>query len=282
MRATKDFSLTLEDRTLAGRLDFPTEGGPRPAILVCHGFKGFFEWGFYPPLVELLTARGFVVARFNFSGAGMLPGDDVVTDEAAFRAATFSRDVEDALAVLAALRTDLAPGRVDPERIGLLGHSRGGGAAVLAAATAEDGGSPPAALVTWASVSTFHRLGPEEIEYWRREGEVPVVNARTGQTLAIGVEVLEDLERRTAELDILAAAGRRSAPWLIVHGDNDETVPVAEAKALARSARPPSKLLPIGGGSHTFGATHPFGGPTPQLIEVFNATQTWFRRHLGD
>ena len=279
MEAPRPFELTVGERTLHGRLDFPPQPGPRAAVLVCHGFKSFFEWGFYPPLVDLLTARGFVVARFNFSGAGMRPGDDLVTDEASFRGATFTRDVEEARAVLAALAGDLAPGRVDPGRVGLLGHSRGGGVSILAAAASADG-APPAALVTWSAVATFHRLEPAEVEHWRRAGEVPVINARTGQELAVGVEVLEDLERHSAELDISAAAGRRAMPWLIVHGVEDETVPVAEGERLATTARDPSEFLPVSGAGHTFGATHPFSGPTPALIEVFNATQTWFRRHL--
>lgn len=277
MSGSRSFELVVGGRTLHGRLDFPSRQGAGPAILVCHGFKGFFEWGFYPPLVDLLTARGFVVARFNFSGSGMRPGDDLVTDEAAFRGATFSRDVAEARALLAALANDLAPGRVDPARIGLLGHSRGGGVAILAAAEA-----PPAALVTWAAVSTFHRMGEAEVDHWRRAGELPVANARTGQELAIGVEVLDDLERHASELDIVAAAARRTMPWLIVHGVEDETVSVTEGERLAAAARQPSEKLLVEGGSHTFGAAHPFGGPTPQLIEVFNATQTWFRRHLGD
>ena len=279
MEEPRPFELTVGERTLHGRLDFPPQPGPRAAVLVCHGFKSFFEWGFYPPLVELLTARGFVVARFNFSGAGMRPGHDLVTDEAAFRGATFTKDVEEARAVLAALTDDLAPGRVDPERVGLLGHSRGGGVSILAAAASANG-TPPAALVTWSAVATFDRLRPAEVEHWRRAGEVPVTNARTGQELAIGIEVLEDLERHSAELDVAAAAGRPAMPWLIVHGAEDETVPVAEGERLAAAAGDASELLLIPGGSHTFGATHPFSGPTPPLIEVFNATQTWFRRHL--
>ncbi len=282
MESPRAFELEVGGRTVRGRIDFPPRAGKRPAVLVCHGFKGFLEWGFYGPLVDLLTARGFAVARFNFSGAGMRPGDDMVTDVAAFRSATFSRDLAEARAVLTALTTDLAPDRVDPERVGLLGHSRGGGVSVLTATAAEAAGAAPAALVTWSAVSSFDRLGAAEVERWRRAGEIPVVNTRTGQELAIGVEVLEDLERHAAALDIAAAAGRRSMPWLIVHGVADETVPVAEARSLAAAARPPRELLLIEGGSHTFGATHPFGGPTRELIEVFNATQTWFRRHLGD
>jgi len=36
----------------------------------------------------------------------------------------------------------------------------------------------------------------------------------------------------------------------------------------------------IPGANHTFGARHPFAGPTPQLIQAMNATQGWLRRYL--
>ena len=271
---------TSSGRALDLLIDLPREAGPRPAVVVCHGFKGFMEWGFFPPLAELLAARGFVVVRFNFSGSGMRPGEDLAGDLPGFRANTHGRELADLLAVLEATAAgELAGGRIDPARIGLLGHSRGGGAALLAAAH-------PAwrervkTLVTWAAVASFDRYTPEQKAAWRRDGELPVVNARTGQRLAMGVELLDDLEAHRDELDLGRAAAARRAPWLIVHGEEDESVPAAEATALNEAASPPRELLLVPGGGHTFGARHPFAGPTPQLIQAMNATQTWFRRHL--
>ncbi|MEM7587593.1 MAG: hypothetical protein AAF560_29665 [Acidobacteriota bacterium] len=56
---------------------------------------------------------------------------------------------------------------------------------------------------------------------------------------------------------------------------------MAEAQNLDRAARDPHELLVIEGAGHTFGAQHPFAGPTPDLIAAMNATQTWLKRHLG-
>ncbi|MEZ5332240.1 MAG: alpha/beta fold hydrolase [Thermoanaerobaculia bacterium] len=268
-------------RSLDGIVDLPDRAGPAPVVVICHGFKGFMEWGFFPPLAELLAARGFTVVRFNLSGSGMRPGEDRVRDEAAFRHATIGRDVEDQTAVLrAVLEGRLAAGRVDTGRVGLLGHSRGGGTTLLLAAS-ELGREHTRALVTWSAVGTFDRFGAEEKRAWRGAGEAPVVNSRTGQTLLVSSEVLDDIETRADAYDLAAAAGRRQAPWLIVHGSADETVPVAEGRALAAAAAEPVDLHVVEGASHTFGAQHPFAGPTPQLIEAMNATQGWFLRHLG-
>jgi dipeptidyl aminopeptidase/acylaminoacyl peptidase len=270
---------------LDGLLDLPDPGrfpGPRPAVVVCHGFKGFMEWGFFPYLATLLAERGFASVRFNVSGSGMRPGEDRVADPEAFRADTHSRELAEVLAVLQAVRDGAAPfsgGRIDPARIGLFGHSRGGANALLASTQ-----SPVRALVTWAAIAGFDRYTAEQKEAWRRDGELPVVNARTGQQLALGLGLLEYIETHRAELDVLAAASRRTAPWLIVHGEDDESVPADEARRLAEasagSTSGPAELLLIPGANHTFGARHPFAGPNPGLIQALNATQGWLRRFL--
>jgi dienelactone hydrolase len=265
---------------LRGVVDLPEAPGRCPTVVICHGFKGFMEWGFFPAVAELLAQRGFVTVRFNLAGSGMQPGDELVSDPRAFSANTYSAEVADLLRVLEATGNEIADDRVDRGRLGLLGHSRGGGAAILAAAS-QPWRDRIRALVTWAAISHVDRYTPEEKRIWRATGEMPVVNTRTGQQLALGRGLLEDVERHSAgSLDILAAAGRVAAPWLIVHGGDDESVPASEAAELAARAAGTHELLVIPGAGHTFGAKHPFVGPTPHLIQALNATQTWFRRHL--
>ena len=279
MSETVPFTLHTGPTLLHGLADLPDAPGERPTVVICHGFKGFMEWGFFPYLATLLAERGFVAVRFNLSGTGMRPGDELVTDTDAFRDNTFTRELADLLAVLEATGETIAPGRVDRGRIGLFGHSRGGGDAVLAAAR------PPwqerlCALVTWASISTVDRFSREQKDDWRRQGEMPATNTRTGQRLTLGLGLLDEMERQPPELDILAAAGTRRAPWLIVHGADDESVPVSEGHRLAERAAGEKELLLVPGANHTFGSRHPFAGPTPQLVQALNATQRWFRAHL--
>lgn len=279
MSATTPFTLETPTGLLHGLVDLPDTPGERPTVVVCHGFKGFMEWGFFPYLATLLAERGLTVVRFNLSGAGMLPGDEFVTSPEAFRANTYGREVDDLLAVLAATGETIAPGRVDRSRIGLFGHSRGGGDAALVSAR------PPwrervKALVTWAAIADVDRFSPAQKDEWRRHGELPVVNARTGQRLALGPGMLAEIEERRPGLDIQAAAAARRAPWLIVHGEGDESVPADEGRRLAAAAGGDRELLLLPGGNHTLGSRHPFSGPTPQLIRAMNATQRWFRKHL--
>lgn len=276
-------AFVIESRSgdeLHGILHLSGAPGPRPTVIICHGFKGFMEWGFFPSVADLLAERGFTVLRFNYSGTGMRPGDELVTDPDAFKRNTFSKELVETLRVLEAVGTELGQGRVDRERLALFGHSRGGGAATLAAAHPE-WRDRLRAVVTWAAVATYDRFGGEKTAAaWRQAGSLPIANTRTGQALELGLELLDDIENHRQELDLLAAASRRKAPWLIVHGEDDESVPVAEAHQLHDHAQAPKELLTIPGANHTFGAKHPFAGPTPQLIQAMNATQSWLRRHL--
>lgn len=281
--AATPFELRCEGRPIRGFVQpadpAPGRRGPRPAIVFCHGFKGFLEWGFFPPLAELLAARGFAVVRFDFAGSGMRPGDELVTDLAAFRDDTPSRALAELLTVLEALPA-LAPGEVAAGRVGLFGHSRGGGTALLAAAhpsTRDRVG----ALVTWSSIGTFDRFSPEERRAWRATGELPLVNTRTGQPLAMGVGFLDDVEAHREALDLEAAAARRTAPWLLVHGTGDASVPYRESERLAAAATGEHELRLVPGADHGFGAKHPFASPTRDLVTAMNATQTWYRRHLA-
>ena len=95
-------------------------------------------------------------------------------------------------------------------------------------------------------------------------------------------DFLDDIdEHGGGKLDIAAAAGRVAAPWLIIHGDEDETVAVSEARDLhARAPEETTRLRIVSGASHTFGARHPWVGYTRELRSVVDETVGWFAQHL--
>jgi uncharacterized protein len=248
----------------------------RPAVLVLHGFKGFKDWGMFPRLAERLALAGFTVVSPNLSGSGVDDtGDFTLPDR--FGHNTFSTELRDVQLIVDALargRLEVAP----PSSLGLVGHSRGGGIAVLEAAQDPRIG----ALVTWAAISTVQRWPAEQRRSWREAGRTDVQNARTGQVLPLYTDVLDDIERNASELDIETAAGRVAVPWLIIHGVEDESVRYAEAERLkAANTRPATRLLPVEGGGHTFGAVHPWRSATPELDIVFDATLSWLTTHLA-
>ena len=249
---------------------------PRPAVVVIHGFKGFKDWGMFPPAAERLAQAGFTVVTFNFSGSGVdAQGEFAFADP--FGRNTYSLELEDIDRVLAALEHGEL-GTAAPSSLGLLGHSRGGGGAILHAA-----GDPRIrALVTWSAIATVDRWPAATRESWRQRGILDIVNARTGQVLPLYTDLLDDLEQNGGgSLDIEAAAARMAAPWLIVHGTDDETVAFADAERLrAASAAPVTELLAVEGAGHTFGTVHPWAGMPPEFDQVLRASTTWFARHL--
>lgn len=249
---------------------------PRSAVVVCHGFKGFRTWGFFPPLARALARAGHAAVTFDFSRNGV--GADGVDFSALelFRENTHSRDVDEVRMVLDALGAGGILPRT-PLRIGLLGHSRGGGEAVLAAA--ED--VRVDALATWAAISDIPaRWTEEQVAAWRRGETVEVANSRTGQMMPVGPAYWRDVEMNGERLDVLRAAGSLTIPWLIVHGEDDATVPAAEGQALFDAAGDEAELLLVEGTGHTFGAAHPYAGATPELRAVVEATVEWFDTHL--
>jgi len=251
-------------------------GSARPAVVLLHGFKGFKDWGMFPPAAERLARAGFTAVSLNVSGSGVDDSGEFVWPDR-FGHNTFTRELADFESVV----TALDQGRLGvsrPTSIGALGHSRGGGTVILAASRMPRIG----ALVTWASISTVRRWSPDDAAAWRRAGVLPVVNNRTGETYSLSTELLDDVDENAGtSLNIRDAAARVSAPWLIVHGTADESVQFREGEDLAAAApKATSQLLAIEGSNHGFGAVHPFAGPTPDLERVFDATLAWFSRHL--
>jgi uncharacterized protein len=249
---------------------------PRPAVVVLHGFKGFKDWGMFPPLADRLAQAGFTAVSPNLSGGGVDDtGDFTLPDR--FGHNTFSAELQDAAAVIDALAGGEL-GVSPPTRLALVGHSRGGGIAVLQAAR-----DPRIqALVTWAAIASVERWPMDERASWRAAGRTEVRNARTGQVLPLYTDVLDDIEQNASLLDIEAAAGRIEVPWLLIHGTSDESVGFSEAELLkGASSRKTTRLMPIEGGAHTFGATHPWQSGTPQIETVFDATLGWLASYLG-
>jgi dipeptidyl aminopeptidase/acylaminoacyl peptidase len=261
------------DRPLEGNLH--EAESPSGAILVIHGFKGFKDWGFFPHLCDALARGGVTALRFNLGGCGVRGDGDQFDDVEGFEANTYGRELDDATIALDWLRAEA--GNVP---IGLFGHSRGGGVAILLGAER----ARVRALVTWAAISHPNRFGEESIAAWERGDRVPIVNSRTGQLFRLRRDILDELRADPARFDIAAHARRIDVPWLIVHGEQDETVPPGEARDLFEASMRGSRtarLLMIPEGGHTFGAVHPYAGEPAPLRVAVEETVAWCARSLG-
>ncbi|HVR44346.1 MAG TPA: alpha/beta fold hydrolase [Thermoanaerobaculia bacterium] len=238
---------------------------PRCLFVIVHGFKGFKDWGFFPWISRRVAEVGAAAIRFDMSRSGIGERAREIDRLDLFAGDTYSKEIADLGAVIDWASAD---GEVGKLPLFLFGHSRGGGVAIL---TADRLRGRLRGIVTWSAISKADRWSDEEKRRWRAAGKLEVTNARTGQILPISTEGLDDLERNAERLDILGAARRMKIPALIVHGGADETVPPIEARRLA-GATGNASLVVIEKGSHTFGAVHPFAGPTPELSFAMHAT----------
>jgi dienelactone hydrolase len=245
------------------------------SVIICHGFKGFAHWAFFPYLAKSLAQSGLTAVTFDFSGSGVGPDRESFTQAEAFWGNTFSKEQEDIENVVDyARRTKIVNGK-----FGMFGHSRGGGMAIIYAA-AQD--SDVSSLVTWASIGRTNWWTPEEAITWRKRGYAEITNSRTGQVLRLGTGLLDDVEMHGAtKLNIAGAAAKIKVPWLIIHGTSDETVPAAEAEHLHKLAPNVSTLRLIEGANHGFDAKHPLGEIPAPLKKVVQETVKFFVRNAA-
>lgn len=248
----------------------------QPAVLLVHGFKGFKDYAFLPVFAERLAKSGFVAVTASVSGAGVdAEGNFTRLDR--FAVNTYSRELDDLGAVVRALLAGTL-GTAAPSRLGVVGHSRGGGMALLLARETPAIG----AVATWAAIGRARRHSDAELAAWRAVGTIRILHQRLRIHLPLAYDVAEDcLAHEHGRLDIPAAAAGLERPWLQVHGTADQTVPFAEAEALAAGAGAGHELLALEGADHTFGAQHPWGGETPDVARLFDRTARFLARHLG-
>jgi pimeloyl-ACP methyl ester carboxylesterase len=230
----------------------PGRGDLGPTVILCHGMMSSKDGRKQTALAEALAESGFAVLRFDFSFCGESGGR--------FEEITFSQEVDDLQCVVEWVRGKGAG------PIGLVGSSMGAAVAILYA------GKDPGvkALVALAAVARPGRLAEDidglrnKMAQWRAEG------AEFGAEGEVGEQFFEDARRQ----DVLGVLERITTPILILHGAQDEAVPVEEAFALYEKASGQKRLKVLPESDHRFTRAE-------DLLEVIEATREWFRNHLG-
>jgi len=255
-------------------------------VLFLHGYKGYMDWGAWRRVADQFAARGWRFLRINFTHNGTTPEQpSEFSDLAAFAANTYSKERDEAVEVLRALRS---PGCTEESKraanlpLCVIGHSRGGGIACLAAAEADrllNSQSLPGVdhLVTWAAVADFESRFPkgEELETWKASGKREIINHRTRQRLHHNWSFYEDFTAQRDRLLIETAVRAFKGRMLIAHGQDDAAVSVDHALQL-NSWAAQSELFLMETSGHTFGSSEPWTEAVlPQPLEAL--TQTTLR-----
>ncbi len=226
-----------------------------PLVIFCHGFKGFKDWGHFNWISTQFAKQKLAFLKFNFSHNGIKPPIlNEITDLEAFANNNYSIELQDLLSVIDYVCENAETYNIDKNQIYLLAHSRGGGIALLTAANDKR----IKKLALWASLSNFEDFFREEtIKEWEEKGKVMVPNSRTNVAMPLYKQFYDDYLKNKKNLDVVNATHRLEIPLLIIHGTNDETVPIKHAESIYNIVQH-SILIKVDGAGHTFGATHNF------------------------
>ncbi|MFZ1322215.1 MAG: alpha/beta hydrolase [Ignavibacteria bacterium] len=276
MSEIKKLSLKIKNKygdDLNTDIRFPddtNENKKLPVLILCHGFKGFKDWGCFPYMMERISAESFCTVAFNYSYNGTGESVDEQSDFTRldlFAKNTFSRELDDTGSVIDYLYDNADELKIDTGNLTILGHSRGGGIAILK--TAED--ERIDRLVVLSSVCNFDRYSDTLKSKWKEAGFFEVLNSRTNQIMRMDYTLIEDLEKNKDRLNIQEAVSKIGVPSLIIHGTQDITVDYSNAEDLySRGNKEFFELKLIDNTGHTFGAVQPFEGTTPALEEVIS------------
>ena len=198
--------------------------GSRQIVVLGHGVTGNKDRPFVVALAEGLAAAGIHVLRFSFAGNGESGG--------LFVDSTVSKEVGDLGAVLDAL---------DGYTVCYVGHSMGGAVGVLRASSDER----IRLLVSLAGMvhtqtfveREFGNVVPGVGCMWD-EPDCPLSQTYVDDMAQIGTVVGNGAEIRV--------------PWLLVHGSEDDVVPIEESRDIITKASDNAEFFAIDGADHVF------------------------------
>jgi len=113
------------------------------------------------------------------------------------------------------------------------------------------------------------------------KAQIEIENKRTKQIMRIERDLLQDIEKNKSQLNILAAAKRIEIPTMLIHGNNDDSVPLNESQEIyTHLASEFKEIHIIENANHTFGISHPMHSRSQEYNIVLDLTESWFDKYL--
>lgn len=260
-----------EQKALLLNLELPSVSGqPYPVIVYIHG--GGWAWGSKDEQLPIrqvdqyLLQQGYAIASINYR----------LSDEAIFPA-----QIIDCQAAVCWLRAKAAQYRLDPARIGVWGFSAGAHLATLLGTSGEAGefdrevgnfeySSQVQAVAAFAPVVDFSRC----LDF------SPIAEFNTPlspEARLLGGPIQENLAL-AQQANPLHYLSRNCPPFLIIHGEADEVVPIEHSlllKEALESAGVDTNLYIVPGGGHGIGDLS-----QPESAKIIKMIGSFFDAHL--
>jgi acetyl esterase/lipase len=253
-------------RDLHADIAYPkAQGGPLPAVIFIHG-GGWLAGSHHQAPIQMLARAGFFAASVEYRLSGE---------------AKWPAQIEDCKLGVRWLRANAAQYNVDPNRIGVWGESAGGHLVACLGTMGDekedegDGGWPGVSSAVQAVVDYF---GPTD--FIDPGNYTPVAIAMTEQLFGVPHEQNPELWRSGSPLAFVKAG---DPPMLIIHGDSDGLVPLAQSTvfdAALTKAGVPHQLVIVKNGNHGF---KPLPGTTidPSPAAINQITLEFLAKNLG-
>lgn len=271
----------------------PSGKGPFPAVVFVHGGG----WGAGSPrtqdsirILTSLAARGYVVMGINYRFHGE---------------ARFPAQIQDTKAAIRWLRSNADDYGVDRARVGILGASAGGYLAALAGTSCgvkalepsapagappglPRGGVPPGmtiksdnaqsdcvqAVVDWYGPIDFLTMDSQALP---NSSKHDVATGAEGRLL--GCAPSQCSKELVGQTNPISYVDKSDPPFLIMHGDNDHSVPAGQSQELYKALMAQgvkATLVLVPGADHVF-----YGVSDAKMQEIWNTTFDFFDRTLA-
>jgi len=229
-------SFISEGLRISGVLHLPEKKDP-PCVIASHGLLSSKDSEKYIALGEQISKEGMAMLRFDFRGIGESEGR--IEDD------TISRRIADLGSAIDFIKSHYDLGN----QIGLIGSSLGGFVSLIEASIDKK----IKAVVVWATPLHLDDLGSK----------------KQGEDYPLPPEAFfEDLPRHR-----LIPLLHKVSNCLVIHGEEDELVPVDQALGIFYNLGVPKEMHMIGGADHRL--TNP--SHRQRAIEL---SVDWFKKYL--
>ncbi len=206
-----------------------------------------------------LLRRGYVVAAIDYRLAPEFK---------------FPAQMEDVTCAVLYLKRHAAGLGIDPARIGVYGGSAGGHLASLLGTTGGHGYEMGISTLDASVAAVVDLFGPTDLTVEFDGASERIISTVFGTT------------DRDAKVLVQASpvyhVSADDPPFLIVHGEKDALVPIAQGERLYQAlvaAGVEAEFVPVKNANHAFA---PDGGPiSPTRMEITRLVADFFDRHLG-